>query len=167
MADSLELHVDVKATPAEVYRTWTSSKGHSKMTGASATFVASPGGKHTAWDGYIWGQTTEIEPAHRVRQTWRTTDFPATAPDSVVEIRFQPIEGGTRVTIAHAEIPPGQGKRYDTGWKQFYFKPMIAWFGKPAPVKKAAPAKKAAPKKKAAAQKAAAPKKKAAAKRKS
>ncbi len=166
MADSLELYVDVGATPAEVYRAWTSSAGHAKMTGSSAKFEAKPGGKHSAWDGYIWGKTTALSPGRLLKQTWRTTDFPESAPDSVVEVRFAAVDGGTRVTIVHTEIPVGQGKSYDAGWKQFYFKPMLATFGKPKPAKKAPAAKKAAPVKKAApakkAAKKAAPVKKAA-----
>jgi outer membrane biosynthesis protein TonB len=101
-------------------------------------------------------------------QVWRTTEFPADAEDSRLELLFEPVGDGTetKVTLIHTNIPEGQGAQYKSGWGEHYFEPMRAYFSEtvesaPAPKKATAPKKaakkKAAPKK--AVKKAAAPKK--------
>jgi hypothetical protein len=70
-------------------------------------------------------------------QAWRTTEFPAEAHDSRVEVLLEAIDAGTRVTIVHSNIPEGQGEKYREGWRQFYLEPLKLFL---APsVKKAAP----------------------------
>lgn len=161
---SIELPVDVE----RLFNAWLSSEQHTLMTGGKAVIDPKVGGKFSAWDGYISGETLEIGPGKRVYQSWRTTEFPAKSSDSKLEVLFEPgKKGHTRVTLKHTEIPKGDGKKYHGGWEQFYFTPMKAFFvasksaEKPAPAK-AAPAKKApaakAPAKKAAAKKPAAKK---------
>ncbi len=60
------LSAHIPALPQVVFDTWMSSEGHSAMTGGDAVVDPSIGGAFTAWDGYIWGETLEIEPGQRV-----------------------------------------------------------------------------------------------------
>ncbi len=64
----------------------------------------------------------------RIVQRWRTLEFPAEAPDSLLEITLEPSNGGTLITIDHSEIPGGQGDSYKTGWVDNYFDPMDEHF---------------------------------------
>jgi activator of HSP90 ATPase len=114
----------------KLYKAWLSSKGHSAMTGSSAKATARVGGKFTAWDGYIFGKTLELESSKRILQAWRTTEFPEDAPDSLVEILFKEVKGGTKVTLKHSNMPDDQVQSYKQGWDDFYFKPMRDYFGK-------------------------------------
>ena len=125
---SFSVSAVIPASPDEVYRAWTSSKGHAAMTGSPATASARVGGAFTAWEGYILGTNLELEPGRRIVQAWRTTDFPEDAPDSRLEVLLVPAKGGTKVTIRHGDIPPGKTTDYRRGWKDFYFIPMKAWF---------------------------------------
>ena len=118
------------AKPSVVYKAWLSSKGHSAMTGSGAKATARVGGKFTAWDGYIFGRTLELEPDHRILQAWRTSEFPGDAPDSRLEISLEETRSGTKVTITHTEMPPEQTDSYKQGWEDFYFKPMKEYFKK-------------------------------------
>lgn len=126
--DSLHLTALFTAPPDRIRQAWISAEGHAEMTGAGATSDPRPGGAYTAWDGYIEGTHLEIEP-NRIVQTWRSGDFPSGAADSRLEILIDPHEGGTRVTLLHTGIPPGQGPMYREGWEQFYFAPLRAWCG--------------------------------------
>jgi uncharacterized protein YndB with AHSA1/START domain len=82
----------------------------------------------TAWDGYISGVILELEPYERIVQTWRTTEFPEGSEDSHLEVLLVSVEGGTRITLLHSDIPDGQAEMYDEGWEDYYFKPMRAYF---------------------------------------
>jgi activator of HSP90 ATPase len=98
------------------------------MTGGSADIDPRVGGAHSAWDGYITGITLELEPDHRIVQSWRTSEFPADSPDSRLEITLETVSDGTRLTLRHSEIPTGQGASYESGWVENYFQPMAAYF---------------------------------------
>lgn len=118
------------ATPEEVFRSWLSSEGHARMTGSPATIEPRVGGSFTAWDGYITGKTVELKPYTLIVQAWRTTEFASTDPDSKIEIVLKPVEGGTKLTLFHSDLPEGQAESYETGWEESYFEPMREYFSK-------------------------------------
>jgi uncharacterized protein YndB with AHSA1/START domain len=160
--ESIEVSGVIHAPPDRVYKAWLDSGEHTAMTGGAATIDPNIGGHFSAWGGYIEGSTLEIEPGRRIVQKWRTTEFPMGSGDSTLEVRFEPIDNGTRVTFVHSEIPEGQATRYEQSWREQYLQPMarhfgllgevpapegVAWEGaKGAPVAKPAPVK-AKPKK--------------------
>jgi uncharacterized protein YndB with AHSA1/START domain len=130
MKNSFKLSAVIPAPRKKVYDAWLDSKAHSAFTGSKATIQAKVGGRFTAWDGYISGKTLELKPSRLILQSWRTTEFPADAPDSRLELRFEDAATGTRITLTHSELPPAQAANYKTGWRDFYFTPMRAWFAK-------------------------------------
>jgi activator of HSP90 ATPase len=133
MPESIQLSTILTASPEQLYKAWLSSKEHAAFTGSSAQINPNLNGDFTAWDGYIQGKNLELKPYQRIVQAWRTTEFPADSPDSHLEILFEAVQGGTKITLIHTEIPDGQGKDYFTGWEDFYFKPMMEYFAKKAP----------------------------------
>jgi uncharacterized protein YndB with AHSA1/START domain len=118
------------AAPEAVFDAWMSTEGHSQMTGSPAKVQARSGGKFSAWDGYIWGVTLEMQRPNRIVQAWRTSEFPEESPDSRVEILLEKTKDGTRITLHHSNIPEGQEDDYKRGWEDFYFKPMKEYFKK-------------------------------------
>ena len=128
--ESFSMSAVIPGEPREVFDSWLSSKGHSAMTQSPARASARVGGAFTAWDGYITGKNLELEPGKRIVQSWRTTEFPADAPDSRVEIRLEPATTGTRLILKHTLIPAGQGGGYRQGWRDYYFVPMKRFFGR-------------------------------------
>jgi uncharacterized protein YndB with AHSA1/START domain len=143
--ESLHVSAIIPASPRAVYDAWLSSDLHAKMTGSPAEVDARVGGSFKAWDGYIRGKTILLEPASRILQLWRTTEFDAGDEDSQLDVRLEQVGGHTRITIAHTDIPSGQAASYEGGWRAHYFEPMIRFFGgKPAPSKKVRPEKAAA-----------------------
>jgi len=120
----------IPATASEIYSAWMSSDGHTAMTGSPANVDGKVGGKFTAWDGYIFGSTLELEPDRRIVQAWRTSEFPDEAPDSHLEILFEEVAAGTKVTLTHSDLPEDQVQSYRQGWEDFYFKPMKEYFSK-------------------------------------
>lgn len=129
MAELFEVSAFFPTQTAEkIYTAWLDSQAHSAMTGSPAEVDPALGGKFTAWDGYIHGQTLAAEPFRRILQTWRTTEFPEESPDSRLEILIEVVNDGAQVTLLHSEIPDGQGEDYRQGWSEYYFEPMGRYF---------------------------------------
>lgn len=130
-ADSISRTTTLPATPAEVYAAWLSSAGHTAMTGGRAEIDAALGASFSCWFGYIKGRNEELVPGERIVQSWRTSDFPAEAPDSRLSITLRAIPEGTQLDLVHSDIPAGQGERYYAGWHERYFAPMARYFASP------------------------------------
>ena len=134
MAESIELSTILPASAERIYLAWLDGEKHSAMTGGDAKVDPAPGGSFSAWDGDIYGKTLEQEPYRRIVQSWRTTEFPAGSPDSLLEVLLedqdpgQPGKEGTRIILKHTNIPDGQGQDYYQGWVDYYFEPMQAYF---------------------------------------
>jgi uncharacterized protein YndB with AHSA1/START domain len=118
----------VPAKPAAVYEAWIDGEGHAAMTGARASSEAREGGRFSAWDDYIEGTHLELRAPSRIVQAWRTSEFLPRSRDSKLIVVLEAEESGTRVTIVHTDIPPGQGAQYERGWKDHYLEPMRSYF---------------------------------------
>jgi uncharacterized protein YndB with AHSA1/START domain len=119
----------IPASPQDIYDAWLSSSGHEKITGGQkAQISAQEGAAFTVWNGYITGRNLKLEPGRRIVQSWRTTKFTATHPDSQIEMLLQPAAGGTTVTVRHSNVPDGHTSYRDGGWQRSYFEPMKQHF---------------------------------------
>jgi uncharacterized protein YndB with AHSA1/START domain len=128
MTDSIRVSIFLPVSDRRLYDAWLDSDEHTAFTGSEATVDANVGGGFTAWDGYIEGITEALEPHRRIVQRWRTSDFPPGSPDSRLEVLLEPTSGGVTMTLAHTQIPDGQGQQYAHGWMEFYFEPMQRYF---------------------------------------
>src|SRR5439155_27347862 len=100
--ESIFVSAMIPASPDDLYGAWLDSETHAAMTGGRARVDPRIGGRHSAWDEYIEGETIALEPGRRLVQSWRTQEFPPDAESSRVEIRFEPSLEGTRVSIDHS-----------------------------------------------------------------
>jgi activator of HSP90 ATPase len=128
MSYAYELTEIVPASPDDIYRAWMSSDEHGAMTGGSATIDPRVGGDFEAWDGYITGRTLALEPGRRIVQSWRTSEFAESDPDSEIEVLLEPVEAGTRLTLRHRNVPADQPDYEHDGWQENYFDPMKEYF---------------------------------------
>lgn len=126
--DSIQVSCVLPVDPATIYRDWLSTKAHTLFTGGAAKIEPNVGGKHSAWDGYIWGETLEMESGKRIVQSWSTSNFPDGAEPSRLEILLEAVPEGCKITLNHSNIPTGQGKEYEQGWTDHYFNPMLDYY---------------------------------------
>jgi len=127
MSIQFEISSIIPASPNQIYETWLDSEGHTSMTGSPARASSEIGGKFEAWEGYISGTNLELVPGERIVQSWRTTEFDPSHPDSHLEVTLAPTEEGTRITIRHTNLPD-HGMQYKQAWVDFYFDPMKEYF---------------------------------------
>jgi len=125
----IKLSLFLPVEPEALYLSWLDSDEHSSFTGSEASIDSSQGGGFTAWDGYVMGRNLVLEPFKRILQAWRTTDFPVGAPDSRLELLFEPSGRGTQLVLIHSDFPQEQKEAYAQGWKDYYLDPMKEYFG--------------------------------------
>jgi len=130
MTYDFELTDVMPASPQDVYDAWMSSEGHGEMTGTECEIDPRVGGEYEAGDGYITGRTVALEPGRRIVQSWRTTEFADSDPDSEIEVLLEPLDGGknTRLTLRHRGVPANQPEYEHGGWQDNYFEPMKEYF---------------------------------------
>jgi activator of HSP90 ATPase len=128
MSDSIKLSITLPIEPKILYNAWLSSKKHTAFTKSNTEIEKKVGSIFSAGDGYISGKNELLHMNKRIVQSWRTTDFPEDHPDSTLEIIFEKVEKGTKLIIAHSDLPTDTGKTYRKGWRDHYFKPMKEYF---------------------------------------
>ncbi len=119
-------HVFLPTTPAAVYRMLTDPTEHGAFTGTECSGEPVEGGAFTASSGYISGRYETLEQDHLIVASWQTTEWPRGAPASRLEFVLEGVDGGTELTMTHAELPPTQAEDYRQGWLDHYWTPMRA-----------------------------------------
>ena len=117
----------IKAAAKQIYKSWLSTQGHTKMTGETAYISDKIGEAFTAEDGNITGKNLNLEPYRKIVQSWRSEKFSANDDDSQIEITLNEINGETELTLTHTNIPESCD-HYEEAWNTHYFKPMKAYF---------------------------------------
>ena len=132
MSKTIRQTVTLNATPREVYEALTTSRGHSRITGAKASVSGKVGGRFSAFDGYATGINLELAPAKRIVQSWRASNWP-TDHYSTATFALKAIKGGTRLSFTQTGVPDNQYASIKLGWIEYYWKPMKAlWSGRRA-----------------------------------
>lgn len=111
-----------------MYDAYVNAKKHSEFTGSTATGTARKGAKFEAWDGYISGKFLELEKGKKVVQEWKTTEWPAGYPPSILELKFRGKGGKTELSMVHSKVPAEQVERYSEGWVEAYWDPLKEYF---------------------------------------
>lgn len=121
------LTTTIKATAKQIYKSWLSTQGHTKMTGGTAYVSNKIGDKFTAWDGYIKGENLVLEPYNKIVQSWRSTNFKDHEEDLQIEVILNEGDDETKLTLTHTNVPES-GEHYKKGWDEHYFEPMKHYF---------------------------------------
>jgi uncharacterized protein YndB with AHSA1/START domain len=131
MADSLHLTTTISSASAQqVYEAWLDSRKHADFTGDQADIQPGVGGSFTIGGGYITGQNLELEPYKRIVQSWRTTEFPDSSPDSLLEVILEETPDGCVLSLNQKKLPEDQVESYKDGWQEYYFEPLQKYFSK-------------------------------------
>ena len=82
------------------------------------------GGKWSAFGGMILGRNLVLIPNRMLVQTWRSSAWKKSDPDSILVVKFEKSAGvETRVTLTHVGVPPNDHKGVTEGWAKYYWEP--------------------------------------------
>ena len=143
-ADAVTVSLDVEVEPAVAFDVFTRELDQWWGRGPRYRFVAPYGGTLKLEPGvggrllhvadadvtFVVGRVEVWEPPHRLAFGWRLTNF-TPEQDTRVEVRFEPVAAGTRVSVTHSgwdALPPGHPARHGfTGHEFVLFKG--GWWG--------------------------------------
>jgi|SRR5579862_7804403 len=109
------------ATPAVLYALFMDSAKHSAATGAPAKISPKVGGKWSAFGGMILGRNLYLVPNLMIVQSWRSSAWEKSDPDSILIVRFEASPGGAAAYLAHVGVPEHDHDGVTQGWKKFYW----------------------------------------------
>jgi activator of HSP90 ATPase len=115
-------------SPKVLFETYLDSRKHSAVTGGQARMSRRVGGKFTAWHGQLSGRKLLIVPGRMIVQVWRSVNFKAADPDSILILRFSKVPGGGQLELAHANVPPQDHAGVTKGWPKYYWKAWKKYF---------------------------------------
>lgn len=130
MQEELRLSEIYPVNAKRLFDAWLSGEELTEITGTKSEARPVAGAKFSTGDGHIRGSNISLQPYGRILQSWRADDFPPGSPDSRLEILFEKVNGGTRLTLIHTRIPEGHKGDYEKGWKKHFLKPMKKYFKK-------------------------------------
>lgn len=122
--------VTIDATPIEVYEAYVNPEKQAEFTGESASGTARAGYRFTASDGYIEGKHLKLARGKKVVQEWKTSEWPAGYPPSLLELTLKAKGKRTELTMVHSKVPAEQAARYAEGWMEYYWEPLRSYFAK-------------------------------------
>ena len=118
----------IDASPARVYEALVNPRLQTAVTGAKTTGAKRVGGRFTAWDGYISGVHRVLSPGRRIVQDWQTSEWPADAAPSKLEITLKAVKRGTALRMVQSKVPAEQAASYRQGWIDYYWTPLQEYF---------------------------------------
>lgn len=123
MAKIVKQSVRLPASAKDLYATYLSPKGHGAITGGKVQISSKAGSNFRAFGGALRGRVLQAIPGRQIVQSWRSSAFRKTDPDSTLIIRFTPRGKNARVDLIHANVPDHDYRGVDKGWKTYYWKP--------------------------------------------
>lgn len=124
MTKAIEQSVKFAATPQELYDIYLDPKKHAAFTGGPCKISAKPGSRFDAFDGQLTGTMLYTVPGKLIVQRWRSCEFKATDPDSILVLTFVPDGKGARIEMVHANVPQQDHKGVTEGWPKYYWEPL-------------------------------------------
>ena len=131
MATTIRQTVAFDAPPHAVFEALLDSRKHSAFTGQKASISRKVVGNVSAGEGYIHGRNLRIEQDNVIVQSWRTTDFKESDPDSQVMFHFSKKGDGTRLMFVHSKVPDRLAEEFRQGWIDYYWVPLKAYLESP------------------------------------
>lgn len=123
MAKIVKQSVVLPASSRELYAAYLSPKRHAAIAGGKVQIGSKPGSTFRAFGGALRGRMLQTIPGRLIVQSWRSTGFRKSDPDSTLIIRFTPAGKRGRVDLVHVNVPDHDYNGVNKGWKTYYWKP--------------------------------------------
>lgn len=103
---------------------------HQAITGAPVVIGGERGASFQAFNGSLTGTMIEVVRPSLIVQSWRSTEFMDTDPDSTLILSFSREGDEGRIHLIHLDVPDQDFDGVTQGWEQHYWVPWRAYFQK-------------------------------------
>ena len=120
--DAITATVFVEAPPERVYEYFTKPEAIVRWMGDYALLEPTPNGQFTLdiRGAPVRGRYLELDPPHRLLFSWGYAGSERLPPGaSTVEVRLNAEGDGTRVQLAHRDLPPEESRGHLSGWTHY------------------------------------------------
>jgi len=132
MSKTIQQTVQFDVRPEEVYETYLDPERHGEAVGTKVVACPNGSGGYAAFDGALKFRTLHAIPGKLIVQSWRG-HFTDADPDSVLVLTLEPTsDGGTRVSMVHANVPEKVFDSISNGWNVHYWQPLTRFFASKA-----------------------------------
>ena len=119
------------AAPAEdLFETYLDPKRHAAVTGSAVIVSDKPGSKFSAFYGSLTGAMLAVVPKRLIVQTWRSTNFRTSDPDSTLILEFVPVGKKGRINLVQIDVPDVDFRGVSDGWELYYWAPWRRYLKK-------------------------------------
>jgi activator of HSP90 ATPase len=123
MAKIVSQSVLLPASAKELYSSYLSPSRHGAITGGPVVVSPRAGSTFRAFGGALRGRMLQTIPGRLIVQSWRSSAFKKSDPDSTLIIRFTQNGKRARVDLVHVNVPDHDYAGVSKGWKSYYWKP--------------------------------------------
>jgi activator of HSP90 ATPase len=119
--------VILPAPAEELFRMYLDESEHEAITGAPVKINSTTGALFSAFEGALSGSILAIAAPHLIVQSWRSTDFKPSDPDSTLVLSFTSKEGAGQIDLVHMNVPDHDFQAVTEGWEKFYWTPWLEY----------------------------------------
>jgi activator of HSP90 ATPase len=108
---------------------------HSAFTGFPVSIGEEPGTAFRAFDGQLSGTMLAAVRPRLIVQSWRSTKFAESEPDSTLILLFAPDASDVncgRIDLVHLDVPEHDFQGVTEGWQKHYWTPWRAYLERPS-----------------------------------
>ena len=132
MGDVISQTVVLPAPADVLFHMYLNATEHEAITGSPVKIGPSPGAEFSAFEGALSGIILAIAAPHLIVQSWRSTDFKPTDPDSTLILSFTPRGGTGQIDLVQINVPDHDLHAVNEGWGKFYWTPWREYLGRKA-----------------------------------
>lgn len=124
----------VLPAPAEaLFEMYLDADEHEAITGAPVTIGRTIGAEFRAFEGALSGTILAVVTPILVVQSWRSTEFKPTDPDSTLILSFKPEKDSGLINLVHIDVPEHDYQGVVEGWENYYWTPWREYLARKAP----------------------------------
>ena len=127
MPRNVIIAASLPATPDKLFDMYLDAEAHAAFTGFPVTIAARAGAPFRAFNDMLSGTMLHVEPKRLIVQTWRSTNWPATAIDSILTLSFWPENDSARIELVHVNVAEEDFAGVSQGWEKYYWTPWRAY----------------------------------------
>ncbi len=115
--------VVLPASAETLFEMYLDPNSHQAITGAPVAIGNERGAPFEAFNGSLTGTTLEVVKPTLIVQSWRSTEFKDTDPDSTLILSFTPKGNEGRIDLIHLDVPDQDYDGVNEGWEKYYWDP--------------------------------------------